>query len=277
VGCERIGAGMALDEDVVARLAGAPVLARAAMITRLQRSTGNAALARRLAAPATAVQRDEPDDAAPDHDLEDPDAIPLDAGKPVPAKAPAPAAPKRPATTTLTKNCDDCNAAAAILSSGAYVGEANVQIAPVAGKPRVTTGTKGWVAAVDITWPIDAATSTIEITDFVWPNMTDADKAAVASFRAALAAHEEGHFVAVEAVLAKLPKTISATGASREAAMTALQTKVDTQQAAGQKAVDKAKDDYDAKTKHGKTQSAVGGTNVTLTCPPPPAAPAPKP
>jgi Bacterial protein of unknown function (DUF922) len=268
---------MALDEDVVARLADAPVLARAAMVMRLQRSAGNAALARRLAAPAIALHREEADDAAPDHDLDGPDAIPLDGGKPAPAKPPAPAAPKRPATTTLTKNCDDCNAAAAILSSGAYVGEANVQIAPVAGEPRVTRGKKGWVAAVDIAWPIDAATSTIEITDFVWPNMTDADKAAVAAFRAALAAHEEGHFVAVEAAIAKLPKTISATGASGQAAMAALQTKVNEQLAAGQRAVDKARDDYDAKTKNGKAQSAVGGTNVRLTCPAPAAGPAPKP
>ncbi|MEA2154252.1 MAG: hypothetical protein QOE11_392 [Solirubrobacteraceae bacterium] len=152
-----------------------------------------------------------------------------------------------------------------------------MQIAPVAGEPRATHGKKGCVAVVDITWPIDAATSTIEITDFVWPSMTDADKAAVAAFRAALAAHEEGHFVTVEAAIAKLPKTISAAGASGQAAMTALQTKVNEQLAAGQKAVDKAKDDYDAKTKNGKTQSAVGGTNVTLTCPARAATSAPKP
>jgi hypothetical protein len=37
----------------------------------------------------------------------------------------------------------------------------------------------------------------------------------------------------------------------------------------GQKAIDEAKTDYDTKTKNGKNQSAVGGTNVKLTCPGP--------
>jgi predicted secreted Zn-dependent protease len=113
------------------------------------------------------------------------------------------------------------------------------------------------------------ATSTMEITDFVWPNMTDADKAAVAAFRAALLAHEEGHFATVEAALATLPKTISATGATGKAAVKALQAKVTTQIADSQKAIDKAKTDYDTTTKNGKNQAAVGGTNVTLTCPVP--------
>ena len=103
--------------------------------------------------------------------------------------------------------------------------------------------------------------------------MTDADKAAVAAFRAALLAHEEGHFAAVEAVLATLPKTISATGTTGKTAVKALQAKVTTQIGDGQKAIDKAKTDYDAKTKNGKNQSAVGGTNVTLTCPGPALAP----
>jgi hypothetical protein len=256
-------------EESLTRLARAPVVARAAALAWLQRGTGNATLARRLV-----LQRQETTgmDSATTADVgvEAADLIELQqaVGKPAQAAPPA-AAPARPPAKSLPNNCADCNAAAAILNSGAYVGEANVQVAPAAGQPRVTKGKTGYTAEIDISWPIDAATSSMEITDFVWPNMTDADKAAVAAFRAALLAHEEGHFAAVEAVLATLPKTISATGATGKAAVKALQAKVTTQIGDGQKAIDKAKTDYDAKTKNGKTQSAVGGTNVTLTCPAP--------
>lgn len=89
------------------------------------------------------------------------------------------------------------------------------------------------------------------MTDFAWPNMTDADKTAVAAFRSALLAHEEGHFTAVKAAIAKLPKTVTATEA---AAVAAVQDKVPTQVAAGQKAIDAATASYDARTKNGRTQ-----------------------
>jgi hypothetical protein len=269
------GCAAMADEDL-ARLARAPVVARATALAQLQRGTGNATLARRL------LQREEAggDDGMTTEDagVDEGDLIELQqaVGRPAPAAPPA-AVPARPAAKSLPNNCADCNAAAAILNSGAYVGEANVQVAPTAGKPRVTKGKAGYTAEIDISWPIDVATSSMEITDFAWPNMTDADAAAVAAFRSALLAHEEGHFAAVEAVLATLPKRISATGASGKAAMKALQAKVTTQIADGQKAIDQAKNDYDAKTKNGKNQSAVGGTNVTLTCPGPAAAPTPKP
>ena len=268
------------DEESLTRLAQAPVAARAAALARLQRGIGNAMLTRRLALARTVMQRQETlgADSATTEDagIDEADLVELQqaVGKPAQPGPPA-AAPPRPAAKSLPNNCADCNAAAAILNSGAYVGEANVQVAPAAGKPRVTKNKTGYTAEIDISWPVDVATSSMEITDFVWPNMTDADKAAVAAFRAALVAHEEGHFAAVEGVLATLPKTISASGATGKAAMTALQAKVTTQIGDGQKAIDKAKTDYDAKTKNGKTQSAVGGTNVTLTCPAP--APAPKP
>jgi hypothetical protein len=272
-GADRDHAAMA-DEESLTRLARAPVVARAAALARLQRGIGNAALARRLALARTVVQRQETgvtDDATTeDAGIDEADLIELQqaVGKPAQGAPPA-AAPARPAAKSLPNNCADCSAAAAILNSGAYVGEASVQVAPVAGEARVTKGKTGYTAEIDISWPVDVATSSMEITDFVWPNMTDADKAAVAAFRAALLAHEEGHFAAVEAVLATLPKTISATGATGKAAMTALQAKAKTQIGDGQKAIDKATADYDAKTQHGKNQSAVGGTNVTLTCPGP--------
>lgn len=271
------------DEESLTSLARAPVIARAAALARLQRGIGNAMLTRRLALARSVMQRQETgasDGAiAEDAGIDPADLIELQqaVGKPAQPGPPPAGAPARPAAKSLPNNCADCNAAAAILNSGAYVGEANVQVAPAAGEPRVTKGKAGYTAEIDISWPIDVATSSMEITDFVWPNMTDADKAAVAAFRAALVAHEEGHFAAVEAVLATLPKTISATGANGKAAMTALQAKAKTQIGDGQQAIDKATADYDAKTQHGKNQSAVDGTNVTLTCPGPAPAPAPGP
>jgi len=277
---ERMASPLALNDAVVARLAGAPLLARAAMVARLQRAAGNAAVARRLSVSATSLAREEGDGAPQALDVQpgDGDAIKLQQAGQV-GKAQAPPAPvaKRPPLTTTTKNCDDCKAAAAILNSGVYVGEASVQATWAGvGDIKATKTKQGWSASVGIAWSIDAATSTIEVTDFVWPNMTDADKAAVAAFRSALLAHEEGHFTAVEAAIAKLPKTVTATGATEAAAVAAVQDKVPTQVAAGQKAIDAATASYDARTKNGRTQSIVGGTNVTLTCPPSPAAPAPK-
>lgn len=278
LGAQPVAAAIALTDEDIARLAGAPVLARAAMVARLQRTVGNAALARRLAEPMAIVARDERDDPPEsfDVDLGGPDAVALDAGGGKPAQAPAPVAPKRPVATTVTKSCDNCNAAAAILNSGGYVGEASVQATWAGvGEIQVMPAGKGFVATVGITWSVDAATSTMEVTDFVWPNMTDADKSAVAAFKAALMAHEEGHFTMVEAAIAKLPKTVTGTGGTKQEAVDALKTKLPTQVADGQAAIDKATADYDAKTKNGKTQSAVGGTDVKLTCPPPPAAPKP--
>lgn len=133
----------------------------------------------------------------------------------------------------------------------------------------------GYSAEIGIEWSINVASSTMEITDFSWPNMTPGDTAAVAAYRSALEAHEEGHFNAVEAAIAKLPKKIRANGASKQAAVDALKAKVPQEEKNGKEAIDAATKAYDATTKHGKTQSAVGGTNVELKCPPPKPAPTP--
>jgi hypothetical protein len=272
----------AAGQDLLARLAHAPVRDRALVLARLQSSIGNARVARRLSPAGRLVQRDELDD--PDGDALDPDLDPADAielqqaAKQVQAQA-APAAPApaaRPGLTTLTNNCADCNAAVAILNAGTYVGEANVQ-ATAGGQAQInTTKTKkGWVASIALSWSIDVASSTMEVTDFVWPNMTAADTAAVAAFKSALLAHEEGHFLAVEAAIAKLPKTITATGATEAKAVAALKVKVPKETAKADAAIKKADADYEAKTNHGKTQSSVGGTDVHLTCPGPNPVPPP--
>jgi Bacterial protein of unknown function (DUF922) len=261
----------AAGQNLLARLALAPARERARVLARMHNGIGNAQLALRLSsAGRVAVAREEPYDGAADEvgsELDPSEATELQVGSHPMAPAAAPAV-TRPPVTTLAKNCADCNAAVAILNAGTYVGEANVQIQWAGvGEISVTKTKKGYIASTGVSWSINVATSTMEVTDFVWPNMTAADTAAVAAFRAALLAHEEEHFRRVEAALPTLPKTFSATGATKRAAVDALQAKVPDEVTKANAAMQKVTDDYDAKTGHGKTQSAVGGTDVKLTCP----------
>jgi hypothetical protein len=258
--------------DPLRCLARAPLVARAAALARLQRATGNASLARRISPAEGVLQRAELDGDGAGLDLDESELIPLDqdvagpAG--VQARQPAAAAPARPAVTTLTRNCADCNAAVALLAAAGYFGEANVQATwGGVGDIQVTKAKQGYVATVGIRWSIDAATSTMEVTEFAWPNMTGADTAAVASYRSLLQAHEEGHFAAVEAAIATLPKTVTGRGASKQLAVAALKAQLPRDVAAGQAAIDAATATYEGKTHNGRTQSAVGGTNVMLHCP----------
>jgi hypothetical protein len=57
------------------------------------------------------------------------DLIDQAVGKPAQA-APLAAAPARPPRNRFPNNCADCNAAAAILTSGVYVGEATFRSRP---------------------------------------------------------------------------------------------------------------------------------------------------
>ena len=100
-----------------------------------------------------------------------------------------------------------------------------------------------------------------------WPDMTAADKAAVTKYKSALKAHEVMHFDVTDKVVKALPKTVKATGSDPQDATTNLQNAVNTHQADAQTAIDTATSDYDTKTGHGATQSAVGGVDVQLACP----------
>lgn len=263
----------ALPGAVLARLAQAPPCARAAMAARLRPGTSNAGLMRALSTGALGVAREEEGDL--EADAVDPVELQQLPGAPAAAPQPAAAPSNRPAPTTTTIDCDDCNAAVAVLNSKAFVGEAYVK-AQWAGTGNIETKKSGktWTASVGIAWTIDPTLSSMQLAEFKWPNMTTADTAAVAAFKTALQAHEEGHFTAVEAAIAKLPKTISASASTEKAAVAKLKDPgLPDAIAAGQAAIDAATAAYDKTTAHGKTQSAVGGTNVTLTCPPPPKTP----
>ena len=243
-------------EDAHERESGAPAPsgvtegagAAPALLMRLQASAGNAAVCRLLADRVLARQ-------------------------PAPAATPA-AAPKvssvggkRPAIKETTKEFDDCNAAVAWLNSGTYTGEAQPVYKPTAGKIRSKKLPDGTLQAeVDITWAYDAS-STAEVIVPAWPDMTKADTQAVSKYKAALRAHEVMHFDVTDKVVKALPLTVKATGSDPQDATTNLQAAADTHQADAKTAIDTATSDYDTKTAHGASQSAVGGVDVHLACP----------
>ncbi len=180
---------------------------------------------------------------------------------------------QRPAVKATIKNFDDCNAAVAWLNSGADAGDAQPVYAPKAGSIRSTNQPGGTIKAeIDLSWNYDPSSSA-EMTIPAWPKMTDAEKAAVATYRSAIQAHEVMHFDVTDAIIKALPKTVSATGSDKGDATTNLQAAVNQYEADALAAIDKATQDYDAKTQHGKTQSAVGGVDVHLDCGPKPDAP----
>jgi predicted secreted Zn-dependent protease len=99
-----------------------------------------------------------------------------------------------------------------------------------------------------------------------WPNMTAAERTAVANYRAAIQAHEVMHFDVTDNIVKALPRTVSATGANQAEAMSNLQAAVDQYGSDAQTAIDAATQSYDDTTHHGRTQSAVGGVDVHLDC-----------
>ena len=220
-----------------------------ALLLRLQKGAGNAAVCRMLAASVLARQ---PGTAT---------------GTSAAAATVGSVGGKRPAIKETTKEFDDCNAAVAWLNSGTYTGEAQPVYKPTAGKIRSKKLPDGTLQAeVDITWAYDAS-STAEVIVPTWPDMTAADKDAVNKYKAALRAHEVMHFDVTDKVVKPLPLTVKATGSDPQDATTNLQAAADTHQADAQTAIDTATTDYDTLTGHGATQSAVGGVDVHLSCP----------
>ena len=238
-----VAAGATRPGDVAQALESAP-----ALLMRLQRTAGNAAVCRLLAGAVLARQ-------------------PAPAGAPTVAATVGSVGGKRPSIKETTKEFDDCNAAVEWLNSGAYTGEAQPVYKPTAGKIRSKKLPDGTLeAAVDITWAYDAASSADVIVP-TWPDMTKADKDAVNKYKAALRAHEVMHFDVTDKIVKALPLTVKATGSDPQDATTNLQAAADTHQSDAQTAIDTATTDYDTKTGHGANQAAVGGANVHLTCP----------
>lgn len=215
-------------------------------LLRFQQTAGNQAVQRLLA-----VQRDDTAVAA------------VTAGATLGAKISG----KRPKATNVRNEVGNCGEAGDYLNTGAYVGEANPVYSPKVGKVKIKKKKNGtFRAEVTVTWS-RAPESTMELTDFVWPGMTKTEKAAVKRFKASLKPHEVGHFDLQERIIkAQAPKMIWATGATAEEALANLQSEADTGNNAVGAELTVKNDEYDHATGHGKTQSAVGGTDVVLDC-----------
>jgi hypothetical protein len=253
-----------VSEGGVLRVASAVPLSiggTGAMILSLQQSAGNARVSRILG--RALLQRDGPGQNT-------------QAAKPVATGATVgTVGGRRPTVNATTKNFDDCNAAVAWLNSGADAGDAQPVYAPKAGKIRSTNQRGGTIKAeIDLAWNYDPSSSA-EMTIPAWPNMTAAETAAVAKYRSAIQAHESMHFDVTDAIIKALPETVSATGSDKADATANLQAAVNQYEADAQAAIDKATQDYDTKTQHGKSQSAVGGVDVHLDCGSTPSAPGP--
>ena len=126
-----------------------------------------------------------------------------------------------------------------------------------------------WTASYTVTWSVDASNTVVTIPDISWDNMTAADIAAVQRVSEALQAHEEGHVAVADKYAKEISgETVSATGASQQAALTALeQALADHTIDVGTTLTDRG-DAYDDLTAHGEHQSNIkGGMDVTLDCP----------
>ncbi len=119
-------------------------------------------------------------------------------------------------------------------------------------------------------WSFDREKMVINLPQYSWPNMTDAEKAAVQKVLDALRVHEEGHVTIVEEYVAEIAgkkTSISGSGPTQAAARDACKKNL-TQYEAGifdeQRKRQKA---YDEKTGSGTKQSEVGGEDAQLVCP----------
>ncbi len=231
--------------------------AAATLLLALQRTAGNARVARM-------ILRDE-------LTLTDDSATPMDTptgtggGSGAGGATVGTVGGRRPPVRAVTRNFANCNEAADWLNGGGDAGDASPQYHPTAGRIRHSGSGGTFTASVDLTWAYDPS-STAEMIIPAWPNMTDAERAAVARYRSAIQAHEEMHFDVTDNIVKALPRTVTATGTDPTATTHNLQTAVTQYGADAQTAIDQATHDYDATTQHGKTQSAVGGVDVHLDC-----------
>jgi Bacterial protein of unknown function (DUF922) len=114
----------------------------------------------------------------------------------------------------------------------------------------------------------------VNIPDWSWPNMTEAERQALQKYRDALFAHEEGHLqVADQFAQQESGHTVTATGRTPAEAKANLQQAIEN--LLGQKRTDLQKDEdaYDEQTEHGGEQHRgpgagyPGGDDVVFNCP----------
>ncbi len=119
-------------------------------------------------------------------------------------------------------------------------------------------------------WSFDRKKMVINLPRYSWPNMTDAEKAAVQKALDALRVHEEGHVTIVEEYVAEIAgkKTnISGSGPTTKDALAACSAKLKDYEAGIFAKHRERQDEYDSKTENGTKQSEVGGEDAQLVCP----------
>ncbi|MEV0404791.1 DUF922 domain-containing protein [Actinoallomurus sp. NPDC050550] len=170
--------------------------------------------------------------------------------------------------TRQTKSFANCKAAGKFLDSGAEAGHASVMWIHTFTKPAVTdTGGDFWKATAKATSTYLPKKSSIRLVVPNWPHMSSADKASIKHFEDALLAHEEGHQKLAQDILVHFTNyPLAGAGQGSQAAVADL----DKEEAKYKKNLDayiqEREDAYDAKTDHGRHQSADGGVDVVLTC-----------
>ncbi|WP_159829216.1 DUF922 domain-containing protein [Arthrobacter sp. 9AX] len=163
----------------------------------------------------------------------------------------------------------NCGTASDWLNSGVETGSAATGFTPVLGKPQLAGNNgDGYEVSVDVTWKLNPSKTATVMEVPEWPNMSEADKAAVQEYSDALRAHEEGHHERAIDFMSRNGKTITGEGGTRKEAQADLQRKLDEYMAESKDQLDEVSKSYDETTDHGRNQSAVGGRDVRLNCPP---------
>jgi Bacterial protein of unknown function (DUF922) len=183
------------------------------------------------------------------------------------AAAAAAAAKGKPKVTETKHQVKDCNEAVNWIKSSKETGSASSDVKPVVGKQVSGKSGDKYTASADVKWKFNPDSSTTDLQIPEWPDMSDADKAAVKKYRDALKAHEDGHHQTAKDWAASEKAKITGEGATPEEAQADLQQKLNDYQAAAQQKLDAANQQYEDTTHSGATQDAVGGQNVELTCP----------
>jgi Bacterial protein of unknown function (DUF922) len=258
----------------------APVAAPAppvASLLALQASAGNQAVARMLAR-RPRNRPEQPAEPAP-VPAPAPAAQPAPVPAPAPAAAaeapPAPAPPLIPSVTVKAQRetrefaaCEDARQWA-----GDNLGQNNYETKIADQRSlTVTVGERdGQVtASAMLDFRIDPDTSYTRVVVPTWPDMTPDEKQQVDEYVKAMQAHEDGHIAVGEQAYVTMSGVVEGIGTTAEEAKADRRTKADEKLQATAAYAAYARDEYDALTDHGRKQSAVGGRDTVLNCPPRP-------
>lgn len=129
----------------------------------------------------------------------------------------------------------------------------------------------GYTYTTTVNWQVDYDRIVINFPSYSWPNMSDADQNAVNAALGALMAHEEKHVTLTEEFVRGLRRNkpkITASGPDKDAAKAACVAKLRQHEAKVRADLARKQEEYDKKTDHGANQSADGGVDVKLECPP---------